>query len=266
MDSVLLIKVISAFIYPLGLVCVFAALSLLGMLLRRALFTRLCVLFAILILVLASSPIVATKLTANLENQYPQHVLDDIAKHDAAIVLGGGLRIPLPPAQHTQLAHGSDRYWYAVQLFRAGKVDKIVLSGGNIYTQKGLEGEVYYASLLLQEWGVPEASIVTEASSRTTAQNQQYTAILVQENDIKSVLLVTSAIHMPRAYNLFRKLPIAVTPASADVMILEHDSPPVFSYIPSASALRLTTVAMHEYYGSWFDGLKEFFRNGSRLN
>jgi uncharacterized SAM-binding protein YcdF (DUF218 family) len=197
----------------------------------------------------------ASKLVYNLEREHPQRAVDDFAKHDAIIVLGGGLRIPTPPAKYAQLAHGSDRYWYAAKLYQAAKADKIFISGGNVYQQPGVRSEAYYISELLQQWGVPEEAIELEVSSRTTAENQRNTVDLINKNRIQSALLVTSAIHMPRAYSLFRKLPIEITPASADVLIRQQNSPAIFGLIPSASALRLTTVALHEYYAMWFAAL-----------
>jgi uncharacterized SAM-binding protein YcdF (DUF218 family) len=256
MDSVVVIKVISALLYPIGLASLCVCLAWLYRIRGRVLVAKYLFATALLILLLSSNLMLASKLVFSLERQYPQLELASISKHDAIIVLGGGLRIPTEPAKHVQLARGSDRYWYAARLFRAGKAEKIIISGGNVYQQPGLQAEAYYASKLLQQWGVPEDAIEVDLGSRTTAQNQNNTAKLISETRIKSAVLVTSAIHMPRAYALFSKLPIKITAASADVLIRQQNYPTILEYIPSASALKLTTVAMHEYYGIWFDALK----------
>ncbi|MBL4672552.1 MAG: YdcF family protein [Arenicella sp.] len=256
MDSVVVIKVISALLYPLGLVSLCAGLALLLLIRGRVLAARCCSAIAVVILLLASNPMMASKLVYSLERQYPQRAIESVAKHDAIILLGGGLRIPTAPAKYAQLAHGSDRYWYAAKLYRAGKTDKILISGGNVYQQPGVKSEAYYISELLQQWGVQQEAIELESGSRTTAENQRNTIDLINKDKIHSALLVTSAIHMPRAYSLFRKLPIEITPASADVLIRQSNSPAIFRLIPSASALRLTTAALHEYYAMWFAALK----------
>ncbi|MFQ3245394.1 MAG: uncharacterized SAM-binding protein YcdF (DUF218 family) [Arenicella sp.] len=256
MDSIVIIKVISALLYPLGLVSLCVFLAVLLLLRGRRLAARCCSTIGVVILLLASNPMLASKLVYSLERQHPQRAVDSFAKHDAIIVLGGGLRIPTSPAKYAQLAHGSDRYWYAARLYRAAKADKIIISGGNVYQQPGLKSEAYYASELLQQWGVQQDAIELEVGSRTTAENQRNTVDLISKNRIQSALLVTSAIHMPRAYSLFYKLPIEITPASADVLIRQQNSPVIFKLIPSSSALRLTTVALHEYYGIWFAALK----------
>lgn len=213
---------------------------------------RLCAISACVVLVLASNPMVASRLALSLERQYLQAELDDIQEHDVLVVLGGGLRLPLPPAKHVQLGRASDRYWYATQLYRAGKAQRLVITGGNVYPQKGFASEAEYAKQLLLEWGIPEEAILIESESRTTAQNQQNLQGLISEQGIESILLVTSALHMPRSMSLFAEMPVVLTPAVADVLVREKNTPMVFNWLPSANALQLSTVSLHEYYGAWF--------------
>jgi len=253
MDTVLTIKVISALIYPIGLVLVFALLYLLLKLIGKSVLARLSMLVSILSLVFSSNPIFANYLARSLENQYPQKSMEETATHDIIMVLGGGLRLPYPPAINTQLSRGSDRYWYATQLHRAGKAQRILLTGGNVINQEGFDGEAQYAKQLLMDWGVPEEAILTESLSRTTMQNRDNVRQFLTEQQIQSVLLVTSALHMPRAHRIFGELPLVITPASADVLVRDIKVPTIFNWLPSASALALTTYSAHEYYGLWFN-------------
>jgi len=135
MDQILVTKIITALVYPLGLVFVLGFFALLakGMGLKKIAATSKF--SSILILIVISNPIVGQWSVSSLEGQYPQQNFDQIEKHDAVLVLGGGLRIPLPPALRTQIGHASDRYWHAVQLYREGKADKIVVAGGNVFEQ-----------------------------------------------------------------------------------------------------------------------------------
>jgi len=254
MDSILLVKLFSALAYPAGLLLVLAVFSMLFSGFGRNGLAKFCRFGFVAVLVGSTNPMAAGWLASTLEQQYPQHELNQIPGHDAIIVLGGGLRIPRAPAKHTQLTAGSDRYWHAAQLFRAGKAEIIFLAGGNVFEQiddngELLAGEAFYARQLLIDWGIPESAIVAESASRTTEQNQEYVTTLLQRRDINSALLVTSAIHMPRAIELFKNNSIRITPASADVLVTKSSSPPVFNWLPSASAMQLTTQALHEYYG-----------------
>ncbi len=262
MDQILIIKIISALLYPLGLAALLFVLAIIVSIFQWRKIAALLKLSSLIILLLASNPIVASKLIQSLEQQYPQQNLSEIAEHDAIIVLGGGLRIPIKPALYTQIGFGSDRYWHAARLFKAGKAKKIILIGGNVYKQPGYKGEAYYASELLQQWGVPNSAIAIETNSRNTEQNFNNTANYINTKGIESVLLVTSAYHMPRSLNIFKQLQIKVTPASADVLIRHQSSPQVFKYLPSTGALTLTTIAAHEYYGMWFSSLKAWIVKG----
>lgn len=252
MDSVLLVKLISALVYPLGLFFVLLVLGwlLLGVGLRRS--GRLAQILAWLIIILASNPLIAEKLVGQLERSYPQTALDGIQEYDVIIVLGGGLRIPLPPAAHTQIGSGSDRYWYAARLFKAQKASTILLVGGNVYPQPSYQGEAHYAAELLQEWGIPGAALKIETASRTTRENASNVRAWLQQQNIQRALLVTSAYHMPRAMQAFADVPIQLTAAPADILIRETQRPTWRNWIPSAAALSLTTLALHEYYGMAF--------------
>ncbi|MBT8115081.1 MAG: YdcF family protein [Arenicella sp.] len=262
MDSILLVKIISALSYPLGLLLVLAILRWILRAIGLKGVGSFLGLVGIFILVTASNPLVAHWLVSSLEQQYPQQALSDIAEHDAIVVLGGGLRLPQLPARHTQIGAGSDRYWYATRLYRAGKAAKIVLTGGNLFEQPGYESEAFYAAELLQEWGVPQQAIAIETHSRNTLQNMQNTSSYLKSKQISTILLVTSALHMPRAYNIFKSMPISITPASAGVLVREHVQPQIFDWIPSSAALSMTTVALHEYYGIWFEQLKALIDRG----
>jgi len=255
MDTVLLVKIISALVYPIGFICMLILLRLLFW--RSRLLAPLLSCLIVVVLLVSTSPIVANYLANSLEEQHPQQNIDDIVVHDAIIVLGGGIRLPSAPAKHTQIGSGTDRLWYAVRLYRADKAKKIILAGGNLFTQPGLRSEAYYARELLQEWGVPESAILVESISRNTQENKDKLETLLAESDITSALLVTSALHMPRAFPIINKLPIAVTPASADILVRDTYLPSVLKWLPSARALSLTTASLHEYYGIWFNQLKD---------
>lgn len=258
MDSVIVIKIISSFAYPVGLT-VFAGLC--SWLFRCFDYRRLSqfsVLIMVSVFLLSSNPIASALLASNLESQYPQSAMTEINQHEAIIVLGGGLRVPLKPAKHVQIGAASDRYLYALRLYNAGKAPKIILSGGNLVKQTDLKGEAYYAKQLLEQWGIPSEVILIEDQSRTTTENKHLVEVLLAEQGIESALLVTSALHMPRAYSLFKTLPIVVTPASADVIVREAQWSFWLNMLPSASAIGLTTRALHEYYGAFYNRLKNF--------
>lgn len=117
MDEILLIKILSALLYPLGLVFM---LAIFAWILPRPKTVSLPKLCSFSVLIIASNPMAARWLVQSLEKQYPQQAFSEINNHDAILVLGGGLRLPIAPAPNTQLGAGSDRYWHAARLYRAG--------------------------------------------------------------------------------------------------------------------------------------------------
>lgn len=256
MDTVLSVKIVATLLYPLGLFLLLLIFSWLAKLLGWVRRARAAKWLAWLLLLAATNPLLARSLVQSLEQQHPQVKLQDIAPHDAIIVLGGGLRVPLPPAMSAQLASGSDRYWHAAKLYKAGKAKRIMLAGGNVYRQPGVHGEAFYAAELLQAWGVPANAIQIETNSRTTEQNRLNLAEWLQTYGAQRVLLVTSGYHMPRALEAFQDTPALITAAPADILIRDGYQPSIFNWLPSATALNLSTLAMHEYYGTWFARLK----------
>lgn len=262
-DSIYITKILTSLAYPVGLIVVFFLLSkLLFWSGRRGLagFFTVC---SLLVFCLSSNPIFANWLAASLEQQHPQQAIENIEQHDAIIVLGGGLVIPIHPALHSQLTSASDRYWHATELYKAGKAKKLFLSGGNLFTQRNkktqvLMGEAAYARELLVKWGVNPKDIIVEQNSRTTEENLDNMIGVINKHNINAALLVTSAMHMPRAYTLFSALPLQLTPASADISVTEAYVPPVFMWLPSVSAIHKSTKALHEYYGLWVLSIKKF--------
>ena len=259
MDSVVFVKIISALLYPLGMTALLGVCAFLFALKGAKRSAKCAMALSLCVILLSSNPLFARFLVSKLESQFPQQSIESIDPHQAIIVLGGGLRLPNGPEQAVQLGSGADRYWRASQLYLADKASLIIVTGGNVYEREGIQSEAFYVAQLLERWGVPRSAIIIETSSRTTGQNANNVRELLSANKVETALLVTSAIHMPRAYSLFESLPLKITPAVADVLIQPDASPPVFSFLPSASALKASTQALHEYYGMAFNTIKKLF-------
>ena len=77
------------------------------------------------------------------------------------------------------------------------------------------------------------------------------TAAFLQRNGIGDgpVLLVTSAIHMPRSVAVFRAAGVNVIPAPTDITVLDTRYDGLFGWLPAIGALGATSRAVHEYIG-----------------
>ena len=104
-------------------------------------------------------------------------------------------------------------------------------------------------SSLLQEWGLPASTILTEEKSVNTHQNATMSFEVLSARKIRRIILVTSAIHMPRAVATFRKAGFEVIPAPADFYTGWGED--YTHWIPDAGSLTGTELALHEWVGLW---------------
>ena len=110
---------------------------------------------------------------------------------------------------------------------------------------------------LLEEWGVPRSSIISEAASRNTYENAVLSKEVLAEHGLQRVLLVTSALHMPRALATFKSAGIDTVPAATDFTVTYKDQRTVIDFLPDAEALSRTTYAIKETIGYvyyWWKG------------
>jgi uncharacterized SAM-binding protein YcdF (DUF218 family) len=242
--SLYLEKLLPILIYPLNLallLCITAfALSFAG----RAYVPRVSIAVAVILLWLASTPAIAGLLTVTLEHQNRPVPIETISPKDVVIVLGGDLA---KPAHH--LGDTGDRVMQAELLWRAGKAQTIIVTGGNLPWVRASGTDANFAAELLNDWGVPPDSIIVESRSRNTHENAINTAVIWRQRHFRSGLLVTSATHMPRALASFRKVGLDVGPWPADLRAFDYRPSSVFDFLPDAVAPETTTIAIKELLG-----------------
>ena len=148
-----------------------------------------------------------------LERPYlATQTVDSLPSADAVVVLGGGIG-KCDDMAYPDMYDSADRVWHAARLWKAGKAPIVVASG---------TGELDATVPVLLDFGVPREAIVVDDKSRNTYENSRFTERLLIEraggaaNAAPSVLLVTSAWHMPRACGNFAKTSLRVVPAAAD--------------------------------------------------
>jgi len=244
-------KVIESFSFPPGLAVSggLTVLLLLGLRLRRLAMGTL--LLGIVLLWLASAPAMVRTLTSWLERQEPVVSVADSPMADAIVVLGGGVVVPAPSGYdgYPQLGGNSDRLLRAFHLFRADKAKVIIASGGSWTLPGGRPAEAELMREVLEQLGVPANAILVEGRSRTTEENAAYTAALMRRDGLSTALLVTSAIHMPRALATFRRAGVDVTPFPANFIDIPGGGESWLDWIPDATALRHFNSATHEIIG-----------------
>ena len=170
----------------------------------------------------------------------PRHV-------DEILVLGNGLD---PEIYESRGAVGENpgpqRLMAGVALARRFPQAKLVFSGGSGKPFGG-DSEANVARGVFAELGVPAGQIVLEVNSRTTWENLLFTKQLVRPKAGETWILVTSAVHLPRAMAVARHLgwkmipwPSSyISPARADIFASS-------GYAGSVDSLE---GALHEWMG-----------------
>ncbi|MEM7554175.1 MAG: YdcF family protein [Cyanobacteria bacterium P01_A01_bin.84] len=248
-------KLIPLFIYPLGLSSISLVVALF-FLQKRPLIARVSILLALFILLFSSNGWVSLNLVKSLEWQYTSE--KDLPSAEAIVVLGGATKSLFPPRKTVDLSESGDRVIYAAQLYLQKKAPIIILSGGRIDWRGKGESESSDMKSILTSLGIPSKVIIEEPDSLNTYQNAVNVKKILESNNIKKVLLVTSAMHMPRSIQIFQKQKINAIPAPTDFLVSQGElseiasSPKsaILNLLPETKNLHLFTSAIKEYIGS----------------
>jgi len=240
-------KLLAPLFDPLTLAILLAACALLAWK-RRRLAIRLLLMAVALLLVFASR-IVEGALVRSLENQYRDSGLD-VPPAQAIVVLGGTIRMPSTQHHLSGLIDASDRLLVAFRLYRSGKAPLIFCSGGrNPLGGTGRTPESIWMARLLEEWNIPSTAIQIEGGSINTHENAILSYQILSPRGIRKILLVTSAMHMPRAAGAFRKAGFEAIAVPADFHSGWDDGYFMEKWLPSAKNLADSNAALYEWLG-----------------
>ena len=247
-------KLLPLFFYPLGLACLSLVAALI-FLQKRPPIAGFCIALALLVLLLSSNGWIPLYLVKSLEWQHlPPR---ELPTAEAIVVLGGSTRSAYPPRPTVDLQEQGDRVIYAAQLYRQQKAPLIILSGGRIGWMGSGAAEAKDMATILTSIGIPSEALIEEPDSLNTYQNAVNVKKILVERNIQKVLLVTSAMHMPRSLLIFKKQTIDAIPAPTDFLVSEGElaelsatpKAAILSLIPKSDRLDKFTNAVKEYIG-----------------
>ncbi len=235
------------FVIPLNLGIALLVLGVLSFILRYrrvALFFVACGLSWVLFWSLPATSLWAG---GHLEQLHPYRPPDQLPNAEAIVVLGGSTaNNRLNWFESLDKSNTVTRVDTAARLYHAGRAPVVIVSGA------ALEGSVSEAQIMansLRQHGVPDDAILQENRSFTTYENVVYTSRLLEEKGYDDILVVTSALHMPRAMAVFRKHGInAVAAGSAPQIVVPEDASFSF-WLPSARVLSASRSVVKEYVG-----------------
>jgi uncharacterized SAM-binding protein YcdF (DUF218 family) len=159
--------------------------------------------FGKIVLAIIAVIVVVLAVTAARIYRYSSVAVDKQA--DAAVVLGAAVWSQnVSPVFRERINH-------AVDLYRKGKVRKLIFTGGQGNSNEPTEAAA--ASSYAQANGIPLQDILVEQKSHTTFENILNAKQLADANSLKTVLIVSDPMHMKRAMTMARDVGLIAYPS-----------------------------------------------------
>lgn len=203
----------------------------------------------VVLLTIVNLPIVGDLAVGSLEWSYPP-TSDRPEDVEAIVVLCGFVRPPDELSPEPELGIDTlQRCLHAARLYHRGPACPLIVSGGPLDSTPGPSMAETMGAFLVT-LGVPEEDLVLEEEALSGFENAAYCAQLLEQRGITRVLLVTSAIHMPRAVRCFRAQGVDITPSASDHLTRPRwPIPTPASFWPNAIAAQKFQAAAREWIG-----------------
>jgi len=199
-----------------------------------------------IVFLISSTPFLPKYLGEQLEKQYWPLRPDTLPAFRGPVyihVLGSGYgldeRLPAT-AQLAPVAQG--RLVEGLRLMRAIPNSILVCSAGSVFGYESQASVTRKAAILL---GADSTRIITLDTPNTTAEEAE--ALALKTGRGASMILVTDAIHMPRALRLFRAQGFNPFPAPTNYRVLRAGNAPPFRWFPSLNNVFLMDLVIHEW-------------------
>lgn len=176
--------------------------------------------------------------------------LESLSVYQTGIVLTGVAMTKKNAPDRVFFAKGADRVMHTVELYKAGKIRNILISGGSSAILSKQIPEAQKLRKVFLYSGVPDSAIFLEDKSRNTVESARYTKKISDSLHLGSkYLLITSAFHMPRSMGCFKKAGIDAESYAVDYYTGDPGYTLGEMLIPSEYALYRWGVLIHELAG-----------------
>ena len=178
--------------------------------------------------------------------------ISSLNEGQTAIVLTGVANSQKASSDRVYFGRGADRVLHTVQLYKAGKVQKILISGGSGSLTGRDIPEANQLKKVFLYCGVKEKDILLENKSRNTRESALYSKKLIDSLVInQKFLLITSAFHMRRSQGCFNKagIPTTIYPVDYYTADRQNTFTPDSWLVPSSGAISKWAMLMHEITG-----------------
>ena len=241
-------KILPIFVLPIMLVII---VILIGLIKNK----KKLIYIAIGVLYILSTPIFSNNFFKLVEGSEYRKPISAIDSADAIVVLSGMLEIN-EVGDSTYIEWGDpDRFFEGIALFKAGKAQKLVYTGGKMPWNKAKKTE----GKVLKEYAISSGISSEKIFVTKDVENTANETVAVKEliSPSKRIILVTSAYHMYRAKKLFEKQGFEVIPYKVDFKISGNNQITFMDFLPSAINLQLTETGIREIIGRLFYLIKD---------
>ncbi len=241
-------KLISAFLLPPGCIILLLGVCAAIQLKRRHPATAFAFLLPVLLLWALSSAFVADPLMIALERGL---TIPANPNGDVIVLLGGGVYDGVPDLSGRGAPSDGmiGRVVTAVRLqHRLGL--PVLFTGGSVFAGRTSEASV--VKRFMVDLGVPADKILLEDKSLDTMENARFSREILKQKGLNRPILVTSAFHMRRSIEAFRKTGMEVVPVPSSFHTGPVRSTVWADWFPDAGSLETTATVVHEYLGLVF--------------
>lgn len=203
-----------------------------------------CAVVALALFWLLSTGWLSAALLASLQDDAPRYPPPRFGERTVIVLLGAGTKHDsqgvLVPKEDAMLRIATAASVYA-RCKQAARHCQVIVSGGNPQGHATAEADNYAPYLLRAH--VAREDLVLENKSRTTYENAEYVARILHSERYDSLMLVTSAYHMPRALLDFHRFGLAPEPISSNERVVRR------GVLPRRPNLVAANIALHELIG-----------------
>jgi uncharacterized SAM-binding protein YcdF (DUF218 family) len=197
-----------------------------------------------LLFALLSLPAVSNRLWLILEDDAVSTMRADVT-YDVVVLLGGTVAAFGATPDTVAWGNNVERLTVTFDLLRTGRARHAIVSGGAL--RSGVPTEAEFLARQLEAWGIEKERILVEPEARNTVENAEKSKALLEARGFKTVLMVTSAFHLPRAQGCFRAVGLTpdVLPVDFRMRAPEADT----HWLPRAGYFADSAEALREFFG-----------------
>ncbi len=148
-------------------------------------------------------------------------------------------------------SESSDRFIQTAQLYHQGIIKKILITGGN-GTFNNQPPESKFLSEEMIKNGISETDLILESRSKNTYENAINSKSILDSLHLKGpAVLITSALHMPRAIQLYQKAGMQVQPYPCNYFEVDDNRNLLNDLFPDITLLENWKYTIKEIVGTF---------------